>query len=188
MSHEATISLFHIVKSDALMADPDDPWGPNLQVGELTSQGVEVQGRWFINESVDVQASYTYVNMEITKDTENGLQGTTPIYTPKHSANLWANYYVLDGSLSGTRISGGARYVGEMQMNAENTAGMVPSYVITDLSLGYDLGELNPSLSNASANLVVNNVFDEQSYTCYDEINCWYGAERSLEFNVDIKF
>ncbi|MHA2936942.1 TonB-dependent siderophore receptor [Vibrio sp. RC27] len=188
MSYEATASVFHIVKSDALMANPDDPWAAALQVGELTSQGLELEGRWFVNESVDVSASYTYVDMEVTEDTQNGLEGTTPIYIAEHTANLWVNYQALDGALSGTRIGGGVRYVGEMQMNAENTEGMVPSYVITDMSVGYDLGEISPSLENTSANLVVNNVFDEESYACFDKTYCAYGVERSFEFNVDFKF
>jgi iron complex outermembrane receptor protein len=188
MSYEATASVFHIVKSDALMADPEDPWAAALQVGELTSQGIELEGRWYVNDAVDIEANYTYVDMEITEDTENGLEGTTPIYIPTHAANLWVNYYALEGALSGTRVSGGVRYVGEKQMNAENTAGMVPSYVITDVSVGYDLGEVSASLKNATANLVVNNIFNQESYTCYDESNCWYGAERSLEFKVDFKF
>ncbi|MGL6314978.1 TonB-dependent siderophore receptor [Vibrio sp. WXL103] len=188
MSKQATASLFHIVKSDALMADPEDPWGPQLQVGELTSQGLELEGRWFMTESIDLNASYTYIDIEITEDSGNDLKGTTPIYVPEHAANLWANYYVYGGPLAGTRLSGGARYVGEMQMDATNTQGKVPSYTVVDLSLGYDLGYLSDSLSGATANLIVNNLFDEEYYTCYDQANCWYGAEQSFELNMNYNF
>ncbi|USD40276.1 TonB-dependent siderophore receptor [Vibrio sp. SCSIO 43135] len=188
MSKSGSISLFNIVKSDALMADPLDPWGAKLQVGELTSRGLEAQGTWFITDALDIAANYTYLDVEVTQDSENGLEGTTPIYIPEHAANLWANYFVYDGALAGTRASAGVRYVGEMQMDATNTQGMVPSYTTVDLSLGYDMSYLSSSLSGASANLIVNNLFNEESYTCYDMYNCWYGAEQTVELNVSYNF
>lgn len=188
MSKEATVSLFHITKQDMLMTDPSNVYGPRIQVGEAVSKGVEVEGRWFATENLDVSAAYTYVDLEITKDSGNNLEGTTPIYVPEHTANLWANYNVLSGALSGARLSTGVRYVGEMQMDANNTQGMVPSYTLVDLSVGYDLGAASESLSGASANLVVNNLFNEEYYSCYDQSNCWFGAEQTVELSVNYEF
>ena len=188
MSTSASASFFHITKKNALMADPTNIYGPKIQVGEAVSQGVELEARWYANQNFDLSAAYTYLDMEITKDAGNGLQGTTPIYVPTHSANLWANYHVYAGALAGTRISGGARYVGEMEMDATNTQGKVPSYTSVDLSLGYELGQASESLSGAEVNLIANNLFDEEYYSCYDQNNCWFGAERSLELNVKYAF
>lgn len=188
MSTSASASFFHITKKNALMADPTSIYGPKIQVGEAVSQGVELEARWYANQNFDLSAAYTYLDMEITKDAGNGLQGTTPIYVPTHSANLWANYHVYAGALAGTRISGGARYVGEMEMDATNTQGKVPSYTSVDLSLGYELGQASESLSGATVNLIANNLFDEEYYSCYDQNNCWFGAERSLELNVKYAF
>jgi iron complex outermembrane receptor protein len=75
-----------------------------------------------------------------------------------------------------------------MQMDASNTQGKVPSYTVVDLSLGYDLGYASDSLSGAQANLIINNLFDTDNYTCYDKYNCWYGAEQSIELNVNYEF
>ncbi len=47
--------------------------------------------------------------MEITEDSSNGLEGTTPIYVPEDTANVWANYNVFNGILAGSRFSAGAR-------------------------------------------------------------------------------
>ena len=138
MSKTGSISVFNIVKSDALMADPTDPWASKLQVGELTSRGVEVEGQWYLTDSLDVTANYTYLDVEITEDSDNGLEGTTPIYVPTHTANLWANYFVYDGILAGSMSSVGVRYVGEMQVDATNTQGKVPDYTVVDLSFAYD--------------------------------------------------
>lgn len=188
MSTSASASFFHITKKNALMADPTNIYGPKIQVGEAVSQGVELEARWYANQNFDLSAAYTYLDMEITKDAGNGLEGTTPIYVPTHSANLWANYHVYAGALAGTRISGGARYVGEMEMDATNTQGKVPSYTSVDLSLGYELGQASESLSGATVNLIANNLFNDEYYSCYDQNNCWFGAERSLELNVKYAF
>lgn len=182
-----TASLFHIIKSDVVVPDPNDPsYQDKIQVGEIRSQGLELEGRTMLTDSWDVSASYTYTDMEITKDT-TGLEGKTPIYVPEHAATLWTNYYVYNGILGGSRFGAGARYIGERQMDAANTD-IVPDYTVVDLSLGYDLAYLTNSLQGAAVNLSVNNLFDEDTFTCYDSANCWYGEERTVEFKFDYKF
>lgn len=184
MSKSASVSLFHIEKNDAIITNPSNYTDPALQVGQITSQGVELQGKWFVTPSLDIAPSYTYTDMQITKDPVYNLQGTTPVYVPTHAASVWANYYLYNGALAGTRVSAGTRYVGTMEMDATNTQGKVPAYTITDLSVGYDLSELSRSLSGASANLLVNNLFNQENYTCFNNTNCWYGEERSIELHV----
>ena len=189
MDKHFTASYFHITKQDSIVADPSDPsYRAKIQLGEVRSQGLELEGRWFVTEELDIQASYTYLDMEVTEDVNPALEGTTPIYVPEHAATLWGNYNVYDGVLSGTRFSAGARYMGEMQMDASNTQGMVPSYTVVDLSIGYDLGMMSDSLSGASANFLVNNLFNEEYYTCYDNSNCWFGEEQSVELSVNYEF
>ncbi|MEZ9548358.1 MULTISPECIES: TonB-dependent siderophore receptor [Vibrio] len=189
MSQQVTASYFHITKKDSIAADPSDPtYRSKIQLGEVRSQGLELEGRWFVTEDWDVNASYTYVDMEVTEDANPDLEGTTPIYVPTHAANLWSNYYVYGGALAGTRWSAGARYMGDMEMDATNTQGKVPSYTVVDISMGYDLGEASDTLSGATANLMVNNLFNEEYYTCYDQSNCWFGAEQSVELSVNYEF
>ncbi|WP_325892404.1 TonB-dependent siderophore receptor [Grimontia sp. NTOU-MAR1] len=189
MSNTLTASYFHITKNDSIAADPNDPtFRAKIQLGEVTSQGIEIEGQAYLAENWDVLASYTYLDMEVKKASDTSLVGTTPIYVPEHSANIWSNYYVTSGALDGARIGGGVRYVGEMQMDANNTQGKVPSYTVADLSLGYDLGSASTSLDGAQANLVVNNVFDKEYYSCYNQTNCWFGAEQTVELNVKYEF
>ncbi len=186
-SKTVAVSMFNIVKSDALMADPADPWGDKLQVGEIQSRGAEFEANWYVTDNLELNANYTYIDMEITKDSGNDLEGKSPIYVPKHAASLWTNYYFEDGLFNGTRLGGGVRYVGEMQMDAMNTD-TVESYTLVDLSVGYDLSQMSSSLLGASVNLVANNLFNEEYYTCYDSVNCWYGAERNIELNFKYNF
>ena len=75
-----------------------------------------------------------------------------------------------------------------MQKNIANTQGMVPDYTIVDLSLGYELGNALPSLDGATANVIVGNLFNTESYACYDENNCWNNAGRNVELKVDYSF
>ena len=147
-----------------------------------------IRDSWWITPGWDIAANYTYADVEVTKDSGNGLQGTTPIYVPQHSATLWSTYHIESGALNGATIAGGARYLGEMYMDASNTQGKVPGYTIADLTLGYQLGKVSDSLDGARADLIVSNLFNEESYTCYDRANCWYGAERTIEFNVNYQF
>ncbi|TXR54402.1 TonB-dependent siderophore receptor [Reinekea thalattae] len=184
---EFTGSAFHITKTDALLPDPSNVYAPYLQVGELVSQGAELDAKIALTPSLNLAASYTYINMEITEDDDNGYEGKQPIWVPEHSASLWANYFVDGGILAGTRIGGGVRYVGEMQIDAANT-GTVPDYTLFDLSLGYNLGSVIPKVEDATVSVVVNNLLDEEYYSCYDSENCWYGAERNITANLNIKF
>lgn len=189
LSKTLTASYFHITKHDSIAADPNDPtFRAKIQLGEVTSQGLEIEGQAYLTENWDVLASYTYLDMEIKETLDDNLVGTTPIYVPDHSANVWSNYYVSTGALSGARFGGGVRYVGEMEKDASNTQGKVPAYTVVDLSIGYDLSNASDSLAGAQANLVVNNVFDKEYYTCYNQTNCWFGAEQSVELNVKYDF
>ncbi len=179
----ATVSAYHITKSDMVVSDGSGNFQNMVQIGEVRSQGIELDGNLALNESLNISASYTYTDMEITKDGDSSMIGKTPIYVPEHTATLWSNYSFNTGSFDGARIGGGVRYVGEMQMDAANTA-KVPGYTLVDLSVGYDLGKVNSSLNGASANLIANNLFNTEYYTCYDSANCWYGQEQTIELNV----
>ncbi len=55
---------------------------------------------------------------------------------------------------------------------------------MVDLSLGYDLGRVSERLQGARADLIASNLFDQEYYTCYNNMNCWYGAERTIELKL----
>lgn len=180
-------SYFHITKSDALVANPADPYGAKLQVGELVSKGVELASRVALTPDWSMQAGYAYTDMTITDDADGGLEGKTPIWVPEHSAQLWTQYRIANGWLRGARLGGGVRFVGAMQIDSVNSD-TVPASTVYDLSVGYELASLLPMLKGSSINLMVNNVTDETTYRCYDTDNCWYGAERTVTANLNLTF
>ena len=185
MSKTATISAFHITKENALVTDPDNVYGPKLQTGEIVSKGIELEGRADLTSRLDLALSYTRQDMEITRDTTD-LQGKTPVWVPKQMASLWSNYQA-GGSLEGMRVGAGLRYVGEAQLDAANTD-TVPDYLLMDMSASYDLAALSARLKGVGASLSASNLFNKTYYSCYDQNNCWFGAERNVEARLKYVF
>ncbi|MFM5030504.1 TonB-dependent siderophore receptor [Aeromonas rivipollensis] len=185
MSKTATISAFHITKENALVTDPDNVYGPKLQTGEIVSKGIELEGRADLTSRLDLALSYTRQDMEITRDTTD-LQGKTPVWVPKQMASLWSNYQA-GGSLEGMRVGAGLRYVGEAQLDAANTD-TVPDYLLMDMSASYDLAALSASLKGVGVSLSASNLLNKTYYSCYDQNNCWFGAERNVEARLKYAF
>lgn len=180
----ATLSAFHITKKNSLVTDPDNLYGPKLQTGETVSRGIELEGRWALSDALDVSASYTLLDMEITRDT-TGLKGKTPVWVPEQTASLWADYRIEQGSLSGLTLGSGVRYVGKTEIDAQNS-GKVPGYTLWDMAARYDLGRLG--LRGTEAVLSASNLLDKAYLSCYDTGNCWFGAERNIEARLNYRF
>ncbi|MEH6492703.1 TonB-dependent siderophore receptor [Halopseudomonas sp.] len=182
----ASIALYRIEKENVLTRDPNGTPYDQVQAGEVRSQGVEIEARSQINRSLNLMASYNYQNVEVTKD-NSGLQGKTPVWVPDQSFNTWASYDIFNGPLSGLTLGGGVRYIGKAELDALNSD-TVPSATLVDASIGYDLSELGSGMDGASVKLTANNLFDERYYSCYDGLNCWFGAERSVQASVRYDF
>ena len=186
MSKTFVVSLFNITKQNDLTRDPTGTPYDKVQTGETQSRGVEVEANTMLTDNMDLAASYTYMDMKVTED-NTGLEGQTPIWVPKHAANVWLNYYLYNGMAAGTTIGTGIRYVGETQIDALNSD-QVPDYTLVDLSVSYDLSYLSDSLDGSSISVVTSNLFGTEYYSCYDTNNCWFGAERNITANVKFNF
>jgi iron complex outermembrane receptor protein len=128
-----------------------------------------------------VALTYSYIDMKITDDPN--LDGKTPVWVPEQTASAWVNHQLT----SGLEVSVGARYVGESQGNANNTF-KVPDYTLFDTALNYDLAQLDTSLSGAKLSLSATNLLDKTTYSCFDELNCWYGDERNVKAKITFDF
>ncbi|GAB7229346.1 TonB-dependent siderophore receptor [Vibrio rotiferianus] len=180
------LALFHITKKNAILTDPNNPYAPQYQAGEVVSQGAELEAKWQATPQADLTLNYTYIDMEIKEDSYYHQEGKTPVWVPEQTASLWANYY-YEGTLAGLRTSAGVRYVGKTEMDAQNSD-QVPDYTLFDLAASYDLSAASQSLDGASVTVSASNIFDEEYYSCYDKNNCWFGAERSIEAKLEYKF
>ena len=177
--HLLALAAFEINKKNALTRDPSG--GPNdlVQAGETRSRGIELESQHVYSESLMWTFNYTWLDVEVTED-NTGLKGKTPVWIADNTASLWMQYELFEGLLAGIQIGAGVRYVGETQMDALNTDA-VPDYTLYDFALSRNFGAANVRVST-------NNITDERYYSCFDNNNCWFGAERSVELAVAYEF
>ncbi|OOF03768.1 TonB-dependent siderophore receptor [Salinivibrio sp. MA440] len=174
------LALFELTKQDALVNDPNDSYA-KIQTGEIRSRGVEIELNHALSLDTNVALTYSYIDMKITDDPN--LEDKTPVWVPEQTASAWVNHQLT----SGLEVSVGARYVGESQGNANNTF-KVPDYTLFDTALNYDLARLDTSLSGAKLSLSATNLLDKTTYSCFDELNCWYGDERNVKAKITFDF
>lgn len=173
-----TVALFDLTRSNLLTSDPAHP-GFSVQTGEVRSRGVELEARTSLTRQLDVIGTYTYLDVEYTKD-NSGLKGKTPAAVPRHQASGWAMYRMPEGTaLEGLSVGGGVRFTGST-MNDANTF-KVPSFTLVDASVTYDLGALSERLKGAELSLNAKNLFDKEYVaSCYYGDWCAYGYQRTV--------
>ncbi len=136
-----------------------------VSVGEVTVRGVELEGKARLFEGLDLAASYTFSDAEITRTTVASEYGRTPAVTPRHTASLWLNYNLQAGPFAGLGAGVGVRYVGETWTANDNTA-KNDAYTLFDAVLRYDFGKANRQLAGLSASVAANNITDKQVSVC----------------------
>ncbi|WP_193073921.1 TonB-dependent siderophore receptor [Pseudomonas sp. FME51] len=183
-----TIALFDLTQSN--LANKDSGENFYRSVGEVSSQGVEFEARFKPIEPVNVLASYTWMDVEYSKDftgaAEVNNRGNTPNAVAKNMASLWADYSFTSGSLASLQLGAGVRYFGKSWADAENTL-RLPSYTLFDASVGYDLSKLGATGLGLRVNL--NNLTDETYVAACNSLNqCYYGDERNLMATLTYDF
>ncbi|MGY0777657.1 TonB-dependent siderophore receptor [Azospirillum argentinense] len=161
-----TASLFRAVQRNLTAADPDHP-GYLTQTGETWSRGVELEARTAVGETTDLTAAYTHTDARVTRDTPapggTDKTGHRVASVPRHAASLWLRQRFEDGPADGLTAGIGVRYVGATY-NAANSV-RVPAYTLVDVSLGYELDRLGPSLDGVGLTLTATNLFDRRYFS-----------------------
>jgi iron complex outermembrane receptor protein len=175
-----TVSLFDLEQSNLSSKDSNESFFRS--VGEITSRGVEVEARRRPRDNLNVLASYTWMDVEYSKDYVGTVgvnnRGNTPNAVARNMAALWADYTLDGGPLAGLQIGAGARYFGKSWADAENTL-RLPSYTLYDAMLGYDLSRVG--LDGLGVRLNLNNLTDEKYVAACNSLNqCYYGEARNL--------
>ncbi|MCS4505487.1 TonB-dependent siderophore receptor [Arhodomonas aquaeolei] len=147
-------------------------------VGEVETNGVELEARTDLGGGVDLTAAYTYTDAEITDDADESDIGNTPSLTPDHSASLWLGYEVPAGALRGLSFHGGLRYIGRTYTGSSNTD-TNDAHTEVDASVRYDLAAVNPTLRGASVSFKATNLTDERREVC-NAGYCYLGEGRTL--------
>jgi iron complex outermembrane receptor protein len=179
-----TASVYQVKQKNVLTGDDDYP-EYMAQSGEVRSRGVELEVKSSI-DNVDVLASASYMDSFYTKDTW-GNQGNRNEAQSPVSAALWVDYHFTQATLNGLTFGAGARYTGRKPGDAANSFD-VPSYVVYDATISYDMGKLDASLRGLQTRLNVQNIFDREYVSdCNFSFGCYYGQERvaSVEMSYD---
>lgn len=174
-----TGSIFDLTRQNVTTADLNNP-GFNQQTGEWRSRGLELEARASLPVGVDLVASYTYLDQEVTESNGDDL-GKRPTGTPENMANLWANYQFDDGMLSGLGLGAGVRYIGSSYYDSPNENSL-PSTTLFDASLSYDFSRVDASFEGWHAQVNANNVTDKEyiSDCGYFGDSCKYGVGRNV--------
>ena len=177
------LALFDLEQSNALVSSGS---GQQTQAGEMTSQGIELEGSVQATDALRLTAAYTYTDAK-TNDTGSGDRRASLI--PRHIASFWGNYKVQQGVASGLELGTGVRYIGSSvgigAVNADYTpiygSAEVPAHAVWDAMIGYDFAK------NWRAQLNVNNLLGE-TYVASCDYYCYYGEPRSVVGSINYRW
>jgi iron complex outermembrane receptor protein len=174
-----TLSLFHLTQKHVLTPDTDPTHiGFLTQTGEVRSRGVELEGKLSVTKQLDLIGSYTYTDATVTKSNDADL-GNVPLGIPRNTAALWGDYTIDAGIFKGLGFASGVRYVDKTWGDLANTL-KIPSYVLVDAAIHYDLGTWIPALKRAQLSVNATNVADKTYVSECTNANCLYGLRRSV--------
>ncbi|MCO7224557.1 TonB-dependent siderophore receptor [Pleionea sp. CnH1-48] len=184
---QGTEHLITAAYYDILEKDRPTPVSPtaSASIGEVEVSGFEIEAQLEWDE-VDVYASYTKTDTEITRSNDPALpQGSELESVPDQMLSVWATYRPEE-FWHGFKVGGGARHVGESFFFALNNNVPTPtttdSYTLVDLMVGYEFDNVDLSLNIA-------NVTDKMVVTtCLSRGDCFYGQERTVTANLRYRF
>ena len=179
-------AVFQIDKENVPTRAPGGSPYQLIQVGEVRSQGFELEASTQPVDNLLLSLAYTYQDVETSK-APTDIEGNSVVWAPEQLVSAWADYGFYQGALNGLTAGVGVRYIGEAALTSTGSR-KVPDATLLDLAVTYDLGQLAPSMEGAELGVSVNNLADERYYTCYDAGNCWFGQERTVEASVSYTF
>lgn len=183
MNSQFSASVFRINQTN--IATKEEPTDPYRSIGEIESQGVELEAISQLTDSFRLQAAYTYTDIRYKKSSPEE-QGKRAVYAPRNQASAWLSYDVKSGPLDGLTLGSGVRYVNGITSDRLNTH-TLPSWTLVDMAIGYDLAKVG--IKGLSAQLNVNNLTDKSYIAACNSLSyCYFGAERSIVGSVSWKF
>jgi iron complex outermembrane receptor protein len=159
----ASIAWFEIERLNALTADPIDA-DFSVNDGEQKVQGIEIEGKWQLNNQLQLQGGYAYMTGEVTQSHDGNLGGRLGDLA-RHQLNLGANWQyneIWSMFLQGNYSSG--------RPLTTASAWQLDGYRLISTGLRYQQPQW-------SAQLAVNNLLDEHYYTASGNAFVVYAGE-----------
>jgi iron complex outermembrane receptor protein len=183
-----TGAVFEITQRNMLTNDLKNP-GFAVQTQEIRAKGAEIEFKTTNLHGFNVVAGYTYLDPTVTKTNTAGGVGKAPTGMAQHQASLWGTYTFDDGTvLKGLTVGGGIRHVGASFGDALNTF-EVPAFTLFDMTLRYQLGAISAALTGWDVAINAKNLADKRYVgVCEDALNCYYGAGRTIDATMRVRF
>lgn len=174
-----TVTGYHIKESNRPVSDDStpDPFD-QIQLGSLTSKGVEFEGNASLPGDLKLIANISYNEAEID-GTNQQLDNV-----PKFNASLWATKGFSLGGDTTLLLGGGVRHVGKNRSfgPAFPDGILTPSFTLVDA-----LAEV--TYANWSFAVNATNLFDKRYYSaCLARGDCFMGSERNVFGTVSYRF
>lgn len=170
----ATIALFDLTRENFLQTDPET--FRQVQTGEARSRGVELEAVAGLAIGLDLTASYTRQDVEITESVADAEAGEHPTQVREQMGSLWADYTFQQGTLGGLGVGAGVRYLGPSFGDVPNTL-KAPSVTLVDAALHYDWNDLRIQVN---ANNVFDHVHVASTFVSGPQDFATYGAARTV--------
>jgi len=179
-----TAAVYQIKEKDAVRTVPGMPY--EELAGFIRSRGIELEAQLDLPSNLQLIASYSYNRSKVTASNDPMEVGKTRGSPARHTAALWLDYRLPQGSLAGLGLGAGARYVGSTYGNVYNTMHNRAA-TLFDAALSYEAGGLHPALKGWTAMLRVNNVNDKKVQVC-DGGFCYLGQGRQVMGSVRLRW
>lgn len=167
-----TLSVFDLTQTNVLTQDLAHA-GFQIQTGEVSARGVEVEATAEPVDGLVVLASYAYLDTEISSnDIDDGQE---VVLQPKHTAAVLFDYTLA----AGFGFGAGVRYVGASFQDVFNTLEN-ESELFADAQVHY-------SWSNWRASLNASNLFDNDAFNCRNGA-CARLPERSVLASIRYRY
>ena len=181
--NQFSAALFHIGQEN--VATKEQPTDPYRAVGEIESQGLELEAQTQLTDTLSVQAGYSFTDITYAKS-DDGNQGNKAIYSPRHQVQLWGHYEANKGWLNGVDMGVGVRHYADIAADRANTE-TVPDYTLVDATIGYDLSHVG--VQGVETRLNVSNLLDKDYVASCNSLEyCYFGAERGVTASVHYRF
>lgn len=128
-----TISYYNINVKNRLVADPGGIG--SIQDGNIKSQGAEIGIIANPVKGWNIVAGYGYNDNKYNDRSKDS--GKRIAWTPKHVANLWTSYKIMDGAYEGLGFGAGFNFVDQSYINIINHF-LAPAYTTVGATVFYD--------------------------------------------------
>ncbi|MCX7283459.1 MAG: TonB-dependent siderophore receptor [Novosphingobium sp.] len=174
-----TVTGYHIRESNRPVSDDStaDPFD-QVQIGALTSKGVEFEGRASLGSSISLIANASY------NEAQADGTGRQIDNVPKFNASLWATKGIALDADTVLLLGGGVRHVGSQRSFG-------PAFPDGIRTPGFTLADALVELSWRQWALAINatNLFGKSYYSaCLARGDCFVGSERNVMGTVSYRF